>query len=142
MPTDSCHFPCASYTLARPHWQCSHARKALSTTRGVRKGGVRHSPGCQPTLSEPRPFLSSSRGAPFFILGGVPGCRITCPFPSTQWNTEKICKRNDLSSDMSSTLSFLSLFFFLNSLFFPCEGFLVFCAFSPSFPGILGVRQA
>ena len=42
MPTDSCHFPCTSWHLVRP--QYSLARKALSATRGLARGGVRHSP--------------------------------------------------------------------------------------------------
>ena len=42
MPTDSCHFPCTSDTLVRP--QNSLARKVLSATRGLARGGVRHSP--------------------------------------------------------------------------------------------------
>ena len=42
MPTDSCHFPCTSDTHVRP--QNSLTRKALSATRGLARGGVRHSP--------------------------------------------------------------------------------------------------
>ena len=42
MPTDSYHFPCTSDTLVRP--QHTLARKALSATRGLAWGGVRHSP--------------------------------------------------------------------------------------------------
>ena len=38
MPTDSCHFPCASDTLVRP--QHSLAQKALSATRGLARGGL------------------------------------------------------------------------------------------------------
>ena len=38
MPTDSCHFPCTSDTLVRP--QNSLARKALSATRGLARGGL------------------------------------------------------------------------------------------------------
>ena len=42
MPTDSYHFPCTFDTLVRP--QFSLARKALSATRGLARGGVRHLP--------------------------------------------------------------------------------------------------
>ena len=38
MPTDSCHFPCTSYTPVRP--QNSLTRKALSATRGLARGGL------------------------------------------------------------------------------------------------------
>ena len=38
MPTDSCHFTCASDTLVRP--QYSLAQKALSATRGSARGEV------------------------------------------------------------------------------------------------------